>query len=355
MITFAYPQLLYLLLLIPAAFVLFLWARFRRRSKLRKLGRPEVIKALMPEVSLYMPWVKFCFSAVIIALLVIIMARPRAKATLEADGAQTETQSGIEVMICLDVSNSMLASSTDDERGVSRLRRAKFILEKLIDNMRNDKVGLIVFAGDAYTQLPITTDFVSAKMFLNSISTGMVPTQGTAIGTAIDMAMNSFSPDESMGKAIVVITDGENFEDNAIDEAKRAAQAGIQVDVVGLGTTAGSRIPVSGGRFMIDPTTGQEVITRLDEATAEQIARAGQGIYVNGSSSSAVSALDKKMDELQKSEFERKAFSPQSEQFPVVAWLAFIFLVADVFVVTRKISWLKQYRFFTREEKGAKK
>ena len=197
-------------------------------------------------------------------------------------------------MICLDVSNSMLASSTDDEAGVSRLQRAKFILEKMIDKMQNDKVGLIVFAGDAYTQLPITSDYISAKMFLNNISTGMVPTQGTAIGAAIDMAMNSFTPDDKMGKAIIVITDGENFEDNAVDEAKRAANAGIQVDVVGLGSGRGVRIPVGRNSYMINPMTGEEVLTKLDESTAMEIAKAGKGIYVNGATSSAVSDIDTK-------------------------------------------------------------
>lgn len=351
MITFAYPHLLYLLLLIPGAVLLFLWTRFRRRTKLRRFGRPEVIRSLMPEVSLYMPWVKLCFSLLIIAALVIILARPRATAVLEQDGAETTTERGIEVMICLDVSNSMLASSTDDEQGVSRLQRAKYILEKLIDKMHNDKVGLIVFAGDAYTQLPITSDFISAKMFVNSITTDMVPTQGTAIGTALDMAMNSFTPNDDMGKAIVILTDGENFEDNAIEESKRAAQAGIQVDVIGLGSPKGARIPLRGNNgYMTDPLSGEQVVTRLDEETARQIAHAGKGIYVNGASTSAVSAVDKKMDELEQSEFERRSFSPQSEQFPVVAWIALILLVADVFVVTRKISWLKQYKFFTREE-----
>ncbi|MCM1162649.1 MAG: VWA domain-containing protein [Muribaculaceae bacterium] len=356
MITFAYPHLLYLLLLIPAAVLLFVWARMRRRAKLRRFGNPAVLKELMPEVSLYMPWVKLCFSLVILALLVVILARPRATATLEQDGAETTTQRGIEVMICLDVSNSMLASSTDDERGVSRLQRAKYILEKLIDKMSNDKVGLIVFAGDAYTQLPITSDYISAKMFVNSITTDMVPTQGTAIGTALDMAMNSFTPDDKMGKAIVVLTDGENFEDNAIEEAKRAAQAGIQVDVIGLGSTHGARIPLKkGAGYMTDPLTGEQVVTHLDEETAKQIAHAGKGIYVNGASSSAVNAVDTKMDELEQTEYERKSFSPQSEQFPIVAWIALILLVADVFVVTRKISWLKQYKFFTRDHKESEK
>lgn len=257
-------------------------------------------------------------------------------------------------MICLDVSNSMLASSTDDDHGISRLQRAKHILEKLIDKMTNDKVGLIVFAGDAYTQLPITSDYISAKMFLNGITTDMVPTQGTAIGAALEMAMNSFTPNDKMGKAIVVITDGENFEDNPVEAAKRAASAGVQVDVIGLGTSHGARIPIGKGQHMINPITGEEVVTKLDEETASQIAKAGNGIYVNGGSNSAINAVDEKMDELEQGDFERKSFSPQSEQFPIFAFISLILLVIYSVTVTRKISWLKRYRFFTKEEGGNK-
>lgn len=308
----------------------------------------------MPEVSKYMPWVKMIISLLAIASLVIMIARPRATGGLAPDTSETKTSRGIEVMICLDVSNSMLASTTDNDGGISRLQRAKHILEKLIDKMTDDKVGLIVFAGDAYTQLPITSDYISAKMFLNSITTDMVPTQGTAIGSALEMAMNSFTPNDEMGKAIIVITDGENFEDNAVEAAKRATSAGVQVDVIGLGTTRGARIPVGKGNYMINPMTGEDVVTKLDEATASQIAKAGDGVYVNGGTNSAIDAVDKKMDELSKGEFERKSFSPQSEQFPIFAFISLILLVIYSLTVTRKISWLKKYRFFTKEEETTK-
>lgn len=293
-------------------------------------------------------------SLLAIASLVIMIARPRATGGLAPDTSETKTSRGIEVMICLDVSNSMLASTTDNDGGISRLQRAKHILEKLIDKMTDDKVGLIVFAGDAYTQLPITSDYISAKMFLNSITTDMVPTQGTAIGSALEMAMNSFTPNDEMGKAIIVITDGENFEDNAVEAAKRAASAGVQVDVIGLGTTRGARIPVGKGNYMINPMTGEDVVTKLDEATASQIAKAGDGVYVNGGTNSAIDAVDKKMDELSKGEFERKSFSPQSEQFPIFAFISLILLMIYSLTVTRKISWLKKYRFFTKEEETTK-
>ena len=201
MFSFANPGLLYLMFALLAVAGLFLWARYTRRRRLRLYGNPEVLAGLMPEASRYTPALKLVLQLVALATLVIVLARPRAGAKEEVSEVQ-----GIEVMVCLDVSNSMLASSTDDPRGVSRLQRAKLILEKLFDKLGNDKVGLIVFAGDAYTQLPVTSDFSSAKMFLSSISTEMVPTQGTAIGAAVDMAVTSFSPDEDVHKAIIVKT-----------------------------------------------------------------------------------------------------------------------------------------------------
>lgn len=351
MISFAYPHLLYLLLLIPALTGLFCLARMSRARKLKKFGRPEVIQALMPEASKYMPWVKLTVAMLALAFLVIVIARPRATSTLEETARETEESRGIEVIVCLDVSNSMLASSTDDPRGVPRLDRAKHLLEQLLRTMRDDRVGLIVFAGDAYTQLPITSDYVSAKLFINSVSTGMVPTQGTAIGAAIDMAMNSFTPDDKTGRAIVIITDGENFEDNAVDAAKRAADAGIIVDVIGLGTTSGAPIILDRQKnvYMQDET-GQQVISALNEAEAEKIAKAGKGIYVSGNSSRAVEDIDTQLDGLAKSDFIRTSFSPQSEQFPVFAWIVLILLIADVLTVTRKISWLKRFNFFTKRE-----
>lgn len=350
MISFAYPHLLYLLLLIPVMAGLFVLARMARRKRLKRFGDPATLRHLMPEASLYMPWVKMVLAMVILALMVVMLARPRAASTI-GDDAETETVTtrGIEVMVCLDVSNSMLASATDKEEGISRLQRAKQILEKLIGKMSDDKVGLIVFAGEAYSQLPITSDYISARMFLNSISTDMVPTQGTAIGAAIDMAMNSFTPDDKFQKAIIIITDGENFEDDAVKAAKRAADSGIQVDVVGMGTGKKVRIPVGGGNFMVNPATGESVFTGLDEATAQEIARAGDGIFVNGASSSTVNDIDSKLNELSKTEYERKSFSAQSEQFPVLAWITLLLMLVYLTTVTRKISWLKQITFFSKK------
>lgn len=345
MFSFANPYLLYLLFLVPLVALLFLFAQWARRRKLKRYGQLSVLQHLMPDASRYKPWLKLVLQLVAIAALVIVLARPRAGAKEEISEVE-----GIEVMICLDVSNSMLASSTDDPNGVSRLQRAKMILEKLIDKLDNDKVGLIVFAGDAYTQLPITSDFVSAKMFLNSISTEMVPTQGTSIGAAIDMAMRSFTPDDEMQKAIIVITDGESFDDDPIASTKEAVSPGIQVDVIGLGSTKGALIPIgSNGQFMRDDT-GNPVTTRLDEEMAQKIAQAGEGIYVQGASSTVVNDIQEQLDTLAKSSLEKVVYAASAEQFPVFGWIALAFLIIDIFMLDRKVGWLKKINFFSKKK-----
>lgn len=350
MISFANPSLLYLLILVPVLALLYAFACIRRKKALEKFGRLSVLGALMPDASKYMGWVKTVLALCAMTFVILALARPY---TPSAEGKSDEEQvaRGIEVMLCVDVSNSMLASSTDDPGGVSRLQRAKFLLERLIDKMNDDKVGLIVFAGDAYTQLPITSDYISAKMFLNGITTDMVPTQGTAIGAALDMAINSFTPDSEFKKAIVLITDGENFEDNATEVAKSAADAGIEVDVIGIGSGKGAPIPVKqGSKEYMKDYNGNEVRTALNEQMASDIAKAGDGIYVSGASSSAVSDIDAQLDKLAKTEYKRSAaVSSANELFPIATLIALIFLVIDGMLSFSKLSWLRDINFFTKK------
>lgn len=345
--SFAYPHLLYLLFLVPALFALWYWDRLSRRRRLRRYGRPDVLAPLMPEASKYKPAIKIVLELLALTAIIFAVARPRAGQKEEVENTQ-----GIEVMIAFDVSRSMLASSTDDPQGISRLQRAKYLLGRLVDRLDNDKVGLIVFAGEAYTQLPITTDFVSARMYLDEISTEMVATQGTAIGTAINMAINSFSPDKDVNKAIIVITDGENHEGDAVEMATYAASLGIEVDVLGVGSLKGAPIPVnaSRGEFLQDQA-GRPVTTFLNEQMAKEIAAAGKGIYINGSSSKALDQLIDQLDTIKKSDLSHISYKASAEQFPLFAWIAFGLLVADVFVLPRKSGWLKKYTFFTNKQK----
>ena len=345
--TFAYPYLLYLLLLIPVIFGLWFWARVSRKAKLRRYGQLKHLEPLMPDASKYVPAVKIALELLALAALIVAVARPRA-----GQKEEVENTSGIEVMIAFDVSRSMLASATDDPNGVSRLQRAKYILNRLIAKLDNDKVGLIVFAGEAYTQLPITTDFLSARMYLDEISTEMVATQGTAIGTAINMSINSFSTDDEVNKAIIVITDGENHEGDALEMAKYAESLGIEVDVIGVGSLKGAPIPLNGnrGEFLHD-ASGAPVTTYLNENMAKEIAQAGGGEYINGSGNKAVDQLVDRLDKIKKSDLKHISYKASAEQFPVFVWIALLLLAIDVCVFPGKIGWLKQFTFFSKEQK----
>ncbi len=347
MFDFANPHLLYLLLTCVAVAGLYVLARAARRRKLRRFGRPEVVEALMPEASRYKPAIKIVLEVLALAALVIVLARPRA-----GQKEQEARVDGIEVMIAFDVSNSMLASSSDDPAGISRLDRSRLVLEKLIDRLHNDKVGLVIFAGDAKTQLPLTTDFYSAKMYLNELQPGMIANQGTDISMAIDMAMNGFSADEDTRKAIILITDSEDHEGEAIETAKLAKENGIQVNVVGVGSAKGAPIPMSGrsGDYLRD-MQGNVVTTTINEELGKQLAEAAGGVYVNAAASSALEDLESKLDSLEKSEFNRISYTAGAEQFPTFAWLALILLVVDVLVLERKIGWLTHINFFTKTDK----
>ena len=345
MFDFANPYLLYLLCLVPVFGLIYWLARLSRRRRLEKFGHPGVLAHLMPEASKYKPAIKITLRLIALAALVFVLARPRA-----GEKEHDETVAGIEVMIAFDVSNSMLASSTDDPNGTSRLDRARLLLEKMLGRLTNDKVGLVVFAGSAKVQFPMTTDFYTAKMYLNELNPSMMAYQGTSIAEAIGMAMNGFSPDENVHKAIILITDSEDHEGDAIEAAKAAAEKGIQVDVVGLGSAKGAPIPMPGsnGSYFKDQN-GQMVLTTLNEKLAQEIASAGKGIFVNGAASDALDKLVDQLETLQKSEFKHVTYSAGAEQFPLFAWIALIFLVLDIFVLDRKNNLLKKVNFFSKK------
>ncbi len=347
MFDFANPYLLYLLWLVPLLYFIYWLARRRHRRLLQRFGRLDVIAHLMPDASKYKPAIKFVLRMIALAALVFVLARPRA-----GERMHDETTTGIEVMIAFDLSNSMLASATDDPQGTSRLDRARLVLEKMIDKLDNNKVGLVVFAGDAKTQLPMTTDFYSAKMYLSELNPSQMQYQGTSIAEAIRMAMNGFGPDENIHKAIVLITDAEDHEGEAIEAAKLAAENDIQLDVVSLGTTKGAPIPLPGkkGEYMRD-YEGNIVNTTVNEKLAAEIAEAGHGIVVNGAAGDALRQLTDQLETLQKSELKHVSYSAAAEQFPLFGWIAFAFLIIDIFVLDRKNSWLKNINFFTKHPK----
>ena len=258
---------------------------------------------------------------------------------------KTEKRKGVELEIALDVSNSMMAEDIQP----NRLERSKRAISRLVDNLDNDKIGLIVFAGDAYTQLPITTDYASAKLFLNAVSTNIVPRQGTAIGAAINLAASSFSPQFKGNKAIIVITDGENHEDDAVGAATAAAQQGIVVHTVGMGLPQGAPIPVitNGQKDFRKDKNGQVVVTKLDEQMLQQIAAAGNGIYVRANNAQVgLNTLFNEINKMQGAEIESVVYAEYEDQYQWFIALALFFFLLDYLVLERKNKYLKNIKIF---------
>ena len=268
---FATPEYLYLLVLVPLLLLVYLYSNYRRRKRLKEYGDADLLKELMPDVSAYRPNVKFWLSTIALALLVVVLARPQFGSKMES-----VTRQGIEVVIALDISNSMLA----EDIAPNRLEKSKKIISKLIDKFENDKIGLIVFAGDAFVQLPITNDFVSAKMFMETISPALITRQGTDIGAAINLAMKSFTPEKEVGKAVIVITDGENHEGGAEEAARAAVEKGMSVYILGVGSPDGAPIPTEGSNDYRRDKNGNVIVTKLNEEMSQNIAKAGNGAYI---------------------------------------------------------------------------
>ena len=339
MFRFAHPEFLYLLFVLPALLVFYVYTRRLRRKALKRYGNPELLAELMPEVSSKRHHLKFWLLLGAIAMVIIVMAGPQFGSKLE-----TVKRQGVEIMVCLDVSNSMLAEDVQP----NRLAKAKQMLSRLTDDFTNDKLGLIVFAGDAFTQLPITSDYVSAKMFLSSINPSMVSTQGTAIGAAINLAMRSFTPSETSDKAIILITDGENHEDNAVEAAAAAAEKGIHVNIIGMGDPKGSPIPIDANSNYMKDREGNVVITKLNEQMCQEIAAAGHGIYARAdNTNSALRALQKEIEKMNKSELDSKVYSEYDERFQTFAWIALILLIADFMTLDRKNRIFRKIKLFS--------
>ena len=329
MFRFANIEMLWLLITIPAFVLAYILYTKRKQRQLTDFGDPELIQQLMPDASKSRTLWKFALSMAALVLLIVAAARPQ-----YGQKEKTIKRQGIEVMVALDISNSMLA----EDVAPNRLDRAKQMLSKMIDNMLDDKVGLVIFAGDAFTQLPITCDYVSAKMFLNTISPNLIPTQGTAIGAALQTAVASFGTSESeIGRAIVLITDGENHEDDAIEVAKKAKEMGIQVFVIGIGKPEGAPIPKPGTNDYFKDRAGQVVVSRLNEEMCQQIASSGNGIYVRcDNTNTAMRALQQELDRIATSEIETTVFEDYNEQYQSFLLIALLLLLIEFFILSRK-------------------
>lgn len=331
--------MLWWLITIPVFVVVYVVHTKRKRRQLVEFGDPELLAHLMPDASKSRPVWKFCLLMVALVLLIVAAARPQF-----GQKEKTIKRQGIEVMVALDISNSMLA----EDVAPNRLDRAKQMLSKMMDNMVDDKVGLVVFAGEAFTQLPITCDYVSAKMFLNTTSPALIQSQGTAIGAALRTAIASFGTAESeAGRAIVLITDGENHEDDAVAMAKQAYERGIQVFVIGIGKPEGSPIPMVGSNDYMKDRNGQVVVSRLNEEMCQQIAAAGHGVYVRcDNTNTAMRALQNELNELATAELETTVYADYNEQYQSFVLVALLFLVIEFFIMMRKNHRLARMDLF---------
>lgn len=324
----------------PFIVVFYFCSNYRRRKRLKKYGDVRLLERLMPDVSMHRLNVKFWLVWLSIVLLIFVLARPQFGSKME-----TVKRSGIETIIALDISNSMLAEDVQP----NRLDKSKNLVSKLVDNFTNDKVGLIVFAGQPFTQLPITSDYVSAKMFLDAIDPSLIAIQGTDIGGAISLALKSFTPQEEIGRAIIIITDGENHEGSVEEVAKIAAEKGIKVFVLGVGLPDGAPIPMGNGNDFRKDKDGNVVVTRLNEQMCQDIANAGNGLYIRVDNSNAAQRLlQSEIDKLAKADVETTIYTEYDEQFMVIAWIVLILLFIDLLVLERKNPLFKNIRLFQK-------
>lgn len=327
MLRFENPQYFYLLGVLVLTTALYYYAQYCRSRNIRKIGDASLVRMLFVDVCRWRREVKFWLAQLALLCLIVAMARPQYGTKVE-----TRERQGIEAIIAMDVSNSMLA---EDVRP-NRLSKAKMMLSNMVDGLNDDKVGLIVYAGQAFIQMPITSDYVSAKMFLDQMNPGMVSVQGTDIAEAIHLAMRSFTPQEDVSRAIFIITDGEDNENGAVAAAEEAAKKGIRIFVLGVGDPAGAPIPMPGtGKYFTDEE-GNTVVSKLNEDMCRAIAKAGRGSYIYvDNSTSAQSKLDAQLENLAKSAMESQVFSEYDEQFQGFVILALLFLFINMILMER--------------------
>lgn len=330
MFRLAHPQFLYLLLLIPALAVLFVYARLQKKKALARFGDINLVMRLIPDYSGTRAVLKFIIWSIALLLIVIGLSDPQTGSKLEKI-----KRKGVDMVFALDVSNSMLAQDITP----NRLERAKQAIIHLLGKLENDRVGLVVFAGKSYIQMPLTTDYSATRLFLSEITPGIIPVQGTAIGDAIETSTSGFG-NTKQSKAVIIITDGENHEDNAVEAAQNAAAKGIRVYTIGIGLPEGAPIPIYSGNTQIGykkDASGVTVITRINEPMLQDIAKAGRGIFVRANNSqSGVQEVFDQINKLEKSEYNEAFFSDYEDRFQIFILAALILIIGELFIADRK-------------------
>ena len=326
MLMFANPVYLYLLLLVPLFLLGYGALRYFRARRIKAFGDPELVNALMPSWSRSKGWVRAVLFSLAFAFFVVGLARPRTGAKLAE-----RTTKGADIIVSLDVSNSMLAQ----DYSPNRLERAKLAISRLTDRLQEDRIGLVIFAGTSFVQLPVTTDYVSAKMFLGSIDTGSIPVQGTAIGDAIRLSIKSFSAQSEKSRVIIVISDGENHEDDPVAAARQAAEVGIKVYTIGVGSAEGQPISVNGE--LLNDKDGNIVVTRLDEETLRNVAKAGGGAYIHaGGEEFGLNPIIQDIRGMEDEEFGSVVFEEYDEQYMYFFGIALLLFVLEMLIGERK-------------------
>ena len=341
MIRFENPEWTGLFLLIPLFFMLFLLSRYRRRKAIQRFGQLRVLSQMMPLVSVYRPWLKFSLLMLAFAMMVLAAINPQTGSRMEE--AKRE---GVDVVVALDVSRSMMAQDVLP----SRLDRAKLAVNRLIGQLGQDRFGLVVFAGTAHTQIPLTNDHLAAQMLLQSVNTESVSVQGTAIGRALERAMASL-PDENMkNKTIILVSDGESHEDDPLEYAHRAKEMGVTIHTVGIGSREGAPIPIMENgtvRGYLRDNDGNTVITRYDEQLMRSIAEATGGVFRHGSGADmGLDHILEKIRALEKETYETTIFAEYESRFHYFTALALLLLVIEMFFMERKNKWFQKIRLF---------
>lgn len=337
MFQFANPEYLYLLAVVPVAILLEIGMRLVQTRRQQRLGDTELLNRLTQGRSKVRPTLKRILLLLAAVAIIFTLARPQ----VLGGGTSQDRRKGIEAILMIDVSNSMLATDIQP----SRMERSKLLVSTLIDRMENDKVGLGVFAGEAYPLLPITNDFVSAKMFLDGVSADMVSLQGTSLAAAIQLASKSFTQEKGVGKAIIIITDGEDHEEGAIEAAKEAAKAGRHVYVLGVGSVAGGTIPTANGP-MVDQS-GQVVVTTVNAELGQQVAEAGNGMYIGVDNTNlAQDQLQGALRQLQQKDSVAAVDDAADEQFQAVALIALLLLIIEFMVMEVKNPMFRRINIF---------
>ena len=341
MIRFAHAEYLYALTLLPVLLILFWWALQMRKRGLSRFGNPLLLEMLMPSVSRYKRMTKFFVAFSALAILILGAANPQIGTKMEE-----VKREGVDIIIALDVSNSMKAEDIKP----NRLESAKQEISHMIDKFQNDRLGLIVFAGDSYLQLPLTTDYSAARLILSTVDVDVVPIPGTAIGSAIKLAMKSFATGEKKHKVIIIISDGENHEDDAIAAAKDANTEGVIIHTIGMGSPDGVPIPIYEGNTQTGykkDESGNTVLTKLDEQGMRQIAEAGGGIYIRATNQQdEMDAVFKEIQVMEKKEFGAKVFTEYEDRFQYFLTVAILLLLLEFFISERKNRWMAKWNFF---------